>query len=104
MCGIVGATGSAAVQAILLEGLSRLEYRGYDSAGIAIQDTIRLRARCPYRRSFAVVKRPEMNACLVSCDGHGAAKRVDLSHKMTLADPTNSGITRHLPNGLDRLR
>ncbi|MXZ55705.1 MAG: glutamine--fructose-6-phosphate transaminase (isomerizing) [Gammaproteobacteria bacterium] len=39
MCGIVGATGAAAVQATLLEGLSRLEYRGYDSAGIAIQDT-----------------------------------------------------------------
>ena len=39
MCGIVGATGTAAVQATLLEGLSRLEYRGYDSAGIAIQDT-----------------------------------------------------------------
>lgn len=39
MCGIVGATGSVAVQANLLEGLSRLEYRGYDSAGIAIQDT-----------------------------------------------------------------
>lgn len=39
MCGIVGATGTTAVQANLLEGLSRLEYRGYDSAGIAIQDT-----------------------------------------------------------------
>ncbi len=38
MCGIVGATGNAAAQATLLEGLSRLEYRGYDSAGIAIQD------------------------------------------------------------------
>ena len=39
MCGIVGATGTSSVQATLLEGLSRLEYRGYDSAGIAIQDT-----------------------------------------------------------------
>lgn len=39
MCGIVGATGAAEVQATLLEGLSRLEYRGYDSAGIAVQDT-----------------------------------------------------------------
>ena len=38
MCGIVGATGTTAVQAILLEGLSRLEYRGYDSAGIVDQD------------------------------------------------------------------
>lgn len=36
MCGIVGAIAERNVSAILLEGLKRLEYRGYDSAGIAI--------------------------------------------------------------------
>jgi glucosamine--fructose-6-phosphate aminotransferase (isomerizing) len=36
MCGIVGATGSGDVLAIILEGLARLEYRGYDSAGAAL--------------------------------------------------------------------
>ena len=36
MCGIVGAVSQRDVCQILLEGLSRLEYRGYDSAGIAI--------------------------------------------------------------------
>ncbi len=36
MCGIVGAVASRDVPAILLEGLQRLEYRGYDSAGIAV--------------------------------------------------------------------
>ncbi|MCC5856144.1 MAG: glutamine--fructose-6-phosphate transaminase (isomerizing) [Idiomarina sp.] len=36
MCGIVGATAERRVADILLEGLRRLEYRGYDSAGIAI--------------------------------------------------------------------
>ncbi len=36
MCGIVGFTGSAEAKNILLEGLKRLEYRGYDSAGIAV--------------------------------------------------------------------
>ena len=36
MCGIVGYTGSSAAAPILLKGLSRLEYRGYDSAGIAV--------------------------------------------------------------------
>ncbi|MGA1207922.1 MAG: glutamine--fructose-6-phosphate transaminase (isomerizing) [Litorivicinaceae bacterium] len=35
MCGIVGAISERSVQAILIEGLKRLEYRGYDSAGIA---------------------------------------------------------------------
>ena len=36
MCGIVGFTGKRNAAPILLEGLSRLEYRGYDSAGIAV--------------------------------------------------------------------
>jgi glucosamine--fructose-6-phosphate aminotransferase (isomerizing) len=38
MCGIVGYTGPRAAGPILLEGLRRLEYRGYDSAGIALVD------------------------------------------------------------------
>ena len=38
MCGIVGYVGPRPSQSILLSGLSRLEYRGYDSAGIAVID------------------------------------------------------------------
>ena len=38
MCGIVGALAQRDVSSILLEGLRRLEYRGYDSAGIAVID------------------------------------------------------------------
>ena len=38
MCGIVGAIGQRNVVPILTEGLKRLEYRGYDSAGIAVLD------------------------------------------------------------------
>lgn len=38
MCGIVGFTGSSQAAPILLDGLSKLEYRGYDSAGIAVRD------------------------------------------------------------------
>lgn len=38
MCGIVGGVAERNVQDILVEGLRRLEYRGYDSAGIAVQD------------------------------------------------------------------
>jgi glucosamine--fructose-6-phosphate aminotransferase (isomerizing) len=37
MCGIVGYVGNRPVQEILLEGLEKLEYRGYDSAGISTQ-------------------------------------------------------------------
>ena len=36
MCGIVGAVGKSDVLPVLLDGLKRLEYRGYDSAGIAL--------------------------------------------------------------------
>jgi len=39
MCGIVGAVAQRDVLPILLEGLKRLEYRGYDSAGLAVLDT-----------------------------------------------------------------
>ena len=37
MCGIVGYVGQRSVQEVLLAGLEKLEYRGYDSAGISIQ-------------------------------------------------------------------
>ena len=42
MCGIVGYTGTRPARDILIEGLRRLEYRGYDSAGIAVEQDGRL--------------------------------------------------------------
>ena len=36
MCGIVGYTGTGQAAPLLLSGLSKLEYRGYDSSGIAV--------------------------------------------------------------------
>ena len=49
MCGIVGAVADREVPAILLAGLQRLEYRGYDSAGLAVignnESTIQIRRR-----------------------------------------------------------
>ena len=46
MCGIVGAASNRDVVPILMDGLAKLEYRGYDSAGIALtkkDKVIRLR-------------------------------------------------------------
>ncbi|HEY5232530.1 MAG TPA: glutamine--fructose-6-phosphate transaminase (isomerizing) [Verrucomicrobiae bacterium] len=45
MCGIIGYVGKKAASPILLEGLRRLEYRGYDSAGVAILDNAGLALR-----------------------------------------------------------
>ena len=38
MCGIIGYIGATQAMPILIEGLKRLEYRGYDSAGVAIME------------------------------------------------------------------
>jgi glucosamine--fructose-6-phosphate aminotransferase (isomerizing) len=45
MCGIVGAVAQRNITPILLEGLRRLEYRGYDSAGVAVLDRDRIELR-----------------------------------------------------------
>ncbi|WP_432564483.1 glutamine--fructose-6-phosphate transaminase (isomerizing) [Kineococcus sp. SYSU DK003] len=45
MCGIVGYAGPQGAAPVVLDGLSRLEYRGYDSAGIAVLDGGRMRSR-----------------------------------------------------------
>jgi len=45
MCGIIGYVGKKAASPILLEGLRRLEYRGYDSAGVAIEQDAKLVVR-----------------------------------------------------------
>jgi glucosamine--fructose-6-phosphate aminotransferase (isomerizing) len=54
MCGIVGAVAERNISAILLEGLKRLEYRGYDSAGVAILTADGQLQRC--RRSGKVAE------------------------------------------------
>ena len=48
MCGIIGYTGSRQAAPILLDALKKLEYRGYDSAGMAVinEDAIQVRKVC----------------------------------------------------------
>ena len=45
MCGIVGFVGKKEASPILVEGLSKLEYRGYDSAGVAVLDDGEIKVR-----------------------------------------------------------
>ena len=65
MCGIVGYTGSRQAAPILLDGLTKLEYRGYDSAGIAVRDLS--------RQDVAVVKAPGRLLNLIQKTDNGAA-------------------------------
>ena len=64
MCGIVGYTGTQPAADLLVKGLMRLEYRGYDSAGVAIQegDAIHvLRRRGKVDQLAAAIKRNELD-------------------------------------------
>ena len=56
MCGIVGAVAERNVVQILLEGLKRLEYRGYDSAGVALVDTNNHNKLSVVRRTGKVIE------------------------------------------------
>ena len=61
MCGIVGAVANRNVVSTLIEGLSRLEYRGYDSAGVAVlNDTGIARVRAVGRVSAMIEKANEL--------------------------------------------
>src|SRR6056297_1427213 len=67
MCGIVGAAARQQVSGILLEGLKRLEYRGYDSAGMAI-----IRTESPIiDRRRALGKVAQLEAALLAAPAAG---------------------------------
>src|SRR3954451_5517441 len=77
MCGIVGYVGQRPVQEILLAGLEKLEYRGYDSAGISIQSEGRLQS------VRAVGNLSQLKDALAARDQGGAA---------VLPPPASTGI------------
>lgn len=71
MCGIIGYVGSASAAPILIDGLKRLEYRGYDSSGLAILDaanTIQLRKKSGRLANLQehLVSEPAKGACGIS--------------------------------------
>ena len=73
MCGIVGFTGRQQAAPILLNGLSKLEYRGYDSAGIAVRDGERLAqvVKAKGRLGNLIEKTDEGKALIGTCGiGH----------------------------------
>lgn len=92
MCGIVGYAGNKQAAPILLDGLTKLEYRGYDSAGICIQTGSRLQ----------VVKSKGRLAVLrEKCDGgRGILGTVGIGHTRwaTHGEPSDVNSHPHLSN------
>lgn len=71
MCGIVGYTGFRQAAPILLEGLERLEYRGYDSAGIAINNGEKINIIKAMGRLAVLREKCEDGACAPGLVGIG---------------------------------
>jgi glucosamine--fructose-6-phosphate aminotransferase (isomerizing) len=85
MCGIVGYVGPRKARALLLEGLEKLEYRGYDSAGISVLDGDRIDA------VRAVGNLSALRAAIDQVDA-GRVEPVPTSASVALADRPETGI------------
>ena len=92
MCGIVGYTGYQKAAPILLEGLKKLEYRGYDSAGIAVLDDNRI--------SVSKVTGRIANLCEKTADGKNCPGTVGIGHTRwaTHGAPTDTNAHPHMSN------
>ena len=108
MCGIVGAIAQRQVEPILMEGLRRLEYRGYDSAGIALlgsdEGIQRRRTEGKVQRlADNLAEHPIMGVCGVAHTRcfpfrRGIEIRVEPSmRKLVLFDVLRAGPTTPLP-------
>jgi len=93
MCGIVGAIADRDVVPVLIEGLKRLEYRGYDSAGIAIVDGRDVRR---VRRTGRVA---EMEAAAVS-EGFTADLGIGHTRWATHGGVTEGNAHPHVSHGV----
>lgn len=92
MCGIVGYTGSQAAAPILLDGLKKLEYRGYDSAGIAVLNDNLI--------AVSKVTGRIANLCERTADGKNCLGTVGIGHTRwaTHGAPTDTNAHPHMSN------
>ena len=89
MCGIVGYVGPDQALPIVMEGLRRLEYRGYDSAGVAVVDgglAVRKRAG----------KLPELEALLIAEPASPATIAIGHTRWATHGAPTERNAHPHV--------
>ena len=93
MCGIVGYIGEKEVSQILLEGLKRLEYRGYDSAGIAVLNKSGIEVRrCPGKISSLT--------SLVECNHVSGTLGIGHTRWATHGRPTEENAHPHKYEGV----
>ncbi len=92
MCGIVGGVADRDVTPVLVEGLKRLEYRGYDSAGVAVVDGDRRLARVRVTGKVAELER--------SLPGGGLRGRTGIAHTRwaTHGEPSTRNAHPHVSN------
>lgn len=92
MCGIVGYTGTQDAAPILLEGLKKLEYRGYDSAGIAVLNDNLI--------AVSKVTGRIANLCERTNDGKSCPGTVGIGHTRwaTHGAPTDTNAHPHMSN------
>ena len=92
MCGIVCYTGSQAAAPILLDGLKKLEYRGYDSAGIAVLNDNLI--------AVSKVTGRIANLCERTADGKNCPGTVGIGHTRwaTHGAPTDTNAHPHMSN------
>ena len=92
MCGIVGFTGKQSAAPVLLDGLKKLEYRGYDSAGISVMDGQKI--------AVSKVTGRIANLCEKTQDGTNVSGFTGIGHTRwaTHGAPTEENAHPHLSN------
>ena len=94
MCGIVGGVANGDVLPILLDGLKRLEYRGYDSAGVAVIDPDQR-----LRRTRSVGRIAELERALASGEAIGGSTGIAHTRWATHGPPTEVNAHPHTSAG-----
>lgn len=79
MCGIVGYVGHKEAQPFLWQGLKKLEYRGYDSAGVAIQTAQGEMQVCKQKGNLSCLQQTLQQQSLQGGCGMGQTKRIQMS-------------------------
>ena len=92
MCGIVGYTGAQQASPLLLEGLKKLEYRGYDSAGIAVVKDGKISLSKVTGRIANLSEKTDGGRLLPGCTGIGHTRWA------THGAPTDTNAHPHVSN------